>query len=204
MIGCDANAHHVAWGSSNTNERGEALLEYLASTDLAWCNKGHKPTFITRIRREVLDLTLASPGVFSEIKDWKVSDNPSLSDHAMITFHFTITRPPEHWYRNVRKTDWKDYKESTLPAEICKLLPFREPRTIKELDSKTEEVTKSIIDAFQKSCPLKRAGNKFKNNPWWNEDLASLRRDTRRLDRKAKRSNLDVDWDSFKETRKHR
>ena len=42
VIGCDANAHHVAWGSSNTNERGEALLEYLASTDLAWSNKGHK------------------------------------------------------------------------------------------------------------------------------------------------------------------
>ena len=71
VLGCDANAHHVAWGSSNTNERGEALLEYLASTDLAWCNKGHKPTFITRNRREVLDITLASPGVFSEIKDWK-------------------------------------------------------------------------------------------------------------------------------------
>ena len=202
VIGCDANAHHVAWGSSNTNERGEALLEYLASTDLAWCNKGHKPTFITRIRREVLDLTLASPGVFSEIKDWKVSDNPSLSDHAMITFHFTITRPPVQWYRNVRKTDWNDYKESTLPAEVCKLFPLREPRTIKDLDSKAEEVTNCIITAFQKSCPLKRAGNKFKSNPWWNQDLVSLRRETRRLERKAKRTNLDADWDSFIETRK--
>jgi ribonuclease HI len=202
VLGCDANAHHVAWGSSNTNERGEALLEYLASTDLAWCNKGHKPTFITRNRREVLDITLASPGVFTEIKDWKVSDNPSLSDHAMITFHFTIARPTEQWYRNVRKTNWKDYKESTLPAEINKLFPLSELRSISELDSKAEELTKSIIDAYKKSCPLKKAGNKHKPNPWWNEDLTSLRRESRRLGRKAKRSNQDADWDSFIESRK--
>lgn len=202
VIGCDANAHHVAWGSSDTNERGEALLEYLASTDLAWCNKGHKPTFITRNRREVLDITLASPGVFSEVKDWKVSDNPSLSDHAMITFHFTITRPTDIWYRNVRKTNWKDYKESSLPAEVNRLFPLREPGSNRELDSQAEELTKSIICAYEKSCPLIRAGNKHKQNPWWTEDLASLRRETRRVERKAKRTNLVTDWDLFKETRK--
>ena len=202
VIGCDANAHHVAWGSSNTNERGEALLEYLASTDLAWCNKGHKPTFITRNRREVLDITLASPTVFSEVREWKVSDNPSLSDHAMITFHFTITRPTQQWYRNVRKTNWKDYKESTLPAEVQKLYPLRELRSPMELDSKAEEFTKSIIDAYKKSCPLKRVGNKNKPNPWWNENLKSLRRETRRVERKAKRSNQGADWDLFKESRK--
>lgn len=27
IIGCDANAHHPTWGSSNTNARGEALLQ---------------------------------------------------------------------------------------------------------------------------------------------------------------------------------
>ena len=69
VLGSDANAHHVAWGSSDTNERGEDLLNFIASTDLAWCNKGHKPTFITRNRKEVLDITLATPEVFLEIKD---------------------------------------------------------------------------------------------------------------------------------------
>ena len=68
VIGCDANAHHVAWGSSNINERGEALMDFLASTNLAWCNKGHKPTFITRNRREVLDLTLVTPDIFFKIE----------------------------------------------------------------------------------------------------------------------------------------
>ena len=106
------------------------------------------------------------------------------------------------WYRNVRKTNWNEYKESTLPTEIRKLFPLREPRSPEDLDSRAEELTKSIIDAYEKSCPLKRASNKHKPNPWWNEDLANLRRETRRLERKAKRSNANVDWDLFKESRK--
>ena len=75
VLGCDANAHHVAWGSSDTNERGEALIEFLASTNLAWCNKGHKPTFITRNRREVLDITLVTPDIFPKLKDWTVTNH---------------------------------------------------------------------------------------------------------------------------------
>ena len=201
VLGCDANAHHVAWGSSNINERGEALMEYLASTDLAWCNKGHKPTFITRNRREVLDITLATPEVFLKIKDWAVSDNPSLSDHAMITFHLTITSPAERWYRNVRKTNWKDFKRF-LPVERDKLLPLNEISSIFELNSRAEAFSKSIHNAYKKSCTLKKAGNKHKPNPWWNNDLTSLRKETRRLERKAKRKDTETDWDTFRESRK--
>ena len=201
VIGCDANAHHVAWGSSDTNERGEALIEFIASTDLAWCNKGHKPNFVTRNRKEVLDITLATPEVFLKIKDWTVSDKPSLSDHKMITFYLTIAKPVDHWYRNVRKTNWKDYKEF-LPAEVIKLLPWGEISSIVELDSKAEAFTKSMENAYNKSCPLKKAGNKHKPNPWWNDELAFLRRETRRLGRKAERSDQEADWDAFKESRK--
>ena len=29
IVGCDSNAHHTAWGSTNCNGRGESLLEFL-------------------------------------------------------------------------------------------------------------------------------------------------------------------------------
>ena len=29
LVGCDSNSHHTAWGSSDINPRGRALLEYL-------------------------------------------------------------------------------------------------------------------------------------------------------------------------------
>jgi hypothetical protein len=29
IVGCDSNAHHAAWGSTDCNGRGEALVEFL-------------------------------------------------------------------------------------------------------------------------------------------------------------------------------
>ena len=34
LIGCDANAHHSYWGSTDTNDRGEQLLEVVMGTGL--------------------------------------------------------------------------------------------------------------------------------------------------------------------------
>lgn len=34
ILGCDANAHHTAWGSSDVNGRGERLLDYILSAPL--------------------------------------------------------------------------------------------------------------------------------------------------------------------------
>ena len=35
VVGCDANSHHTIWGSTDTNERGESLLDYILSTNLS-------------------------------------------------------------------------------------------------------------------------------------------------------------------------
>ena len=45
LLGCDANAHHLTWGSSDTNNRGEKLLQFLSTTNLDFLNRGCKPTF---------------------------------------------------------------------------------------------------------------------------------------------------------------
>ena len=34
ILGCDANAHNISWGSLDTNLRGQALMEYLVGTNL--------------------------------------------------------------------------------------------------------------------------------------------------------------------------
>nr|XP_036225135.1 uncharacterized protein LOC118682147 [Bactrocera oleae] len=34
VMGCDANAHHTEWGSTDCNARGESLLEFIVSSNL--------------------------------------------------------------------------------------------------------------------------------------------------------------------------
>ena len=86
IIGCDANAHHTVWGSSDINDRGESLFEYISTNDIDISNRGNEPTFVNRIRQEVLDLTLCCPLMADQVKPWHVSQEESLSDHRHIRF----------------------------------------------------------------------------------------------------------------------
>ncbi|XP_029054193.1 uncharacterized protein LOC114881543 [Osmia bicornis bicornis] len=114
LIGCHANAHHIVWGSSNINRRGEALLEFLSTTDLEILNRGSSPTFVTSRRQEVLDITLGSKKVVQAIQDWRMDDEATLSDHRLITFKLTTESDlrASGTYRNPRVTCWPQYPES--------------------------------------------------------------------------------------------
>jgi hypothetical protein len=58
VIGCDTNAHHLAWGRHECNNRGNLLAEYIATTMLEIANKGCEPTFVSRNRQTVINITL--------------------------------------------------------------------------------------------------------------------------------------------------
>ena len=67
VIGCNSNAHHTAWGSTNCNDRGEALVEFLNSSNLEILNQGNESTFCSGYRQEVIDITLGSFGLLESI-----------------------------------------------------------------------------------------------------------------------------------------
>jgi hypothetical protein len=83
IIGCDTNAHHILWGNTGNNPRGESFMEYLATLKLN-INQGNKPTFVVHNRREVIDLTLGTDKIGNLVANWCISDEPSLLDHTCI------------------------------------------------------------------------------------------------------------------------
>ncbi|XP_017477616.1 PREDICTED: uncharacterized protein LOC108367505 [Rhagoletis zephyria] len=111
VAGCDANAHHTAWSSSNTNDRGESLFSYLLSTKLTICNKGNHPTFYNRIREEVIDITLVTNSNNVRVDGWHVSTKCSFSDHCRIVFSINLNRPTLKPYRNPRRTNWNKFSQ---------------------------------------------------------------------------------------------
>jgi hypothetical protein len=60
IIGCDANANHILWGSTGTNPRGESFMEFLMSLNLNVLNQGNEPTLVVCNRKEVTNLTLGT------------------------------------------------------------------------------------------------------------------------------------------------
>ena len=110
VVGTYANAHHTIWVSSDINFRGEDLLAYCVSADLKFCNVGNKPTFRTKTREEVQDLTLVNRCAWDRVIGWHVSNVPSFSDHMYIRFQVkTRIQNQAKMFQNVRRTSWNKY-----------------------------------------------------------------------------------------------
>ena len=112
VIGCDSNAHHSVWGSTNCNSRGEVLVEFLNTThlEILLVNQGNEPTFCSGGRSEMIDITLGSLRLLESIIGWEVSSEPSLSDHRHILF---ILRGsvPVRLVRNPRGTKLGSFRQ---------------------------------------------------------------------------------------------
>ena len=191
LIGCDANAHHTIWGSTDVNDRGEHLLEYLTSNNINVCNKGNEPTFVTVARQEVLDLTLCSAAFADKIRNWHVSEEASLSDHRQIVFNIEASQTKRETYRDPNDTDWNAFRgrltrsKPNVPSRL---------RTTEDLDTAANSFQRRITAAYQGSCP-KKAREICRDVPWWSESLDSLRKETRRLFNRAK---LTSEWDAYR------
>lgn len=192
VIGCDANAHHIIWGSSDTNGRGESLLNYLMSSHINILNKGSNPTFINSIRQEVLDLTLSSQFISNFVANWHVSNEASLSDHMHIRFDIpgVIIQAAER--RIPCFTNWKTYRDTLfikadmLPTSLS---------SISDLETAAYLLNDVLLSSYGSSCVARNDVVKRKV-PWWNEQLAKLRKRVRKLFNRAKHSN---EWNNYRQ-----
>jgi len=114
IIGCDANSHHTSWGSTNINNRGESLFNYIIANGLDIMNRGNKLIFVTSNRQEVIDITIATVYVGKCMKDWHVTEEVSCSDHRYICFTVTGIDRSVEVYRNPRRTDWESFRTDLL------------------------------------------------------------------------------------------
>lgn len=191
ILGCDANAHHLVWGSSDINKRGESLLEYLTTNNLDILNRGNAPTFENRIRQEVLDITIASPSLTHYCANWHVSKEASLSDHKHICFNMCTSLKVLENFRNPKRTNWNHYQE-LLKYEINSAeVPISSPDCI---DLHANQLVNSITAAYEQSCPISQIKGK-KQVPWWNEELSVKRKQTRKLFNRAKTFG---NWEEYK------
>ena len=198
VIGCDANAHHTGWGSSDVNPRGETLAEFLADVGLYWCNIGSTPTFRVANRSEVIDITLVDSSTLNRVSDWQVSESPSLSDHAFITFTIHLRISGGRWIRN-KEVNWDLYRQN-----LATRLPSQEREIVSEdeLNAHASLVTQAMVTTLDEVCPRKWVSFRCRSSPWWTPELSSTRKRVRGLLRRATRSNLLGDWASFREAQR--
>ena len=177
IAGCDANAHHIIWGSSDINARGSELMEFLSSTNLHILNVGNRPTFERFGREEVLNITLCSSRILYELAKWQVLDElePSLSDHKFIFFEHSNASFDTLTYRNPKATDWDLYTES-LATSFHGFSP--EIHSPIDLEEVVNTSCSRIIAAYEEACAL-RTIRATRGTPWWSAELARLKKRVR-------------------------
>ncbi|XP_071580756.1 uncharacterized protein [Temnothorax nylanderi] len=110
LLRSDAKSHHLVWGSTDINPRGESLLNFVMNIDLQILNRRTEPTFLDSRRQEVIDITLCTRGVLDLVAGWRVSNEPSGSDHRQIRFDLVRVQKDEKWGRNPRKANWEGFR----------------------------------------------------------------------------------------------
>ncbi|XP_011312971.1 uncharacterized protein [Fopius arisanus] len=139
LLGCDANSHHLGWGSSNTNARGEALNDFIMEKDLQILNRGKEPTFMDCRRHEVLDITICTAGMARWVKDWRGSKEPSGSDHSQIRLSLTC-ESEQIPRRNPKDTNWGSYREELFVRIQDLPSRFRNKRDLEHAAKRLGEV----------------------------------------------------------------
>ena len=196
ILGCDANSHHPCWGSIDSNERGNALLEYLVTTDLTILNKGTKPTFVVTKRQAVIDITLASSDVAPFVTEWRVSDEESLSDHRYIKFRIQSGTQITPLWRNPRATQWEAFYADLEQAHGGRL---RNIWTTDDIENEVTVLQQHLKTSYENNCK-ERKTHTGRGARWWYPELERMRKKCRKNIRKARRNQLD--WDSVREERK--
>lgn len=200
VLGCDTNAHHTIWGSSNINMRGNSLLEYIASTNLDILNRGTEPTFVISNRSEVLDVTFVSQFFSERIANWHVSPEETLSDHRGINFNILMEKYATVLYRNPRNTNWDTFRNS-LREKYTQPTQSKYSNT-DDLDAAVENLTNALTTAFFDSCPGRRRIPR--KNHWWNKELTTQKKLCRSLYRTYRNSSAEqkaASWKSYKKQR---
>lgn len=197
IVGCDANSQHTIWGSSKCNFRGNKLMDFILSSRLTIQNVGTSPTFVTSRRQEVIDLTLTNKTVTDRITKWRVLEDDSLSDHRYIEFRLAAETDSTPAGRNPRKADWTRFGD--LVEERIRVVPIL--RRIAEIEEASNSLGRILIECYETVCPERRS-RQGKVVPWWNAELTKLRKSSRRLQNRARKTGLEADWFAYGELQK--
>jgi ribonuclease HI len=175
LIGIDANAHHPAWGSPDTNIRGTQIETFLTNMNLHILNEGNSPTFHRKNCSTHIDITAISTSLLQSVVSWEVMETDMLSDHACL--HTTLKEPTAHVrkFLNRKKTNWPHFKAVLDDLEWS--LP--KPININDIDNAIQLINQNLNEALSQATPTSYISGRAGRVKWWSEELRQLRRELR-------------------------
>lgn len=194
IVAGDFNARAVDWGMPSTNRRGRLLLDMAARLDLAVVNEGTTPTY----RRpgygnSIPDVTLATDGLLTRLRGWRVIEDYTASDHQYITFALTDDNATNR-SRSSLPPRWDTKRLNT--DELSRQLQYAVTHTETTPDGQNDRGTaetlakdteRYLLRLCESTMPRKRYVRDRRQTYWWTGEISELRKECCRLRRQAQR-----------------
>lgn len=212
IVAGDLNARAIDWGSRTTNSRGRSVVEMAARTGLIVANIGGVPTF----RRPgcegtIPDVTLVSETLARKMKNWKVLEIYTASDHQYISYAIETSRTTPASRTTTATESTRKWNVNKLNRTALKTEIDRQMRS-SQIEGEANEIMSRTMDILTKGCnkampKIKQLGKNKSAVYWWNDAIDELRRICIRHRRKytrAKRRGLaDRERNEYKEARRN-
>ncbi|KRG07864.1 uncharacterized protein Dmoj_GI25793 [Drosophila mojavensis] len=209
IVAGDLNARAVDWGMSSTNSRGRKIMDMAARSGLVVANRGSRPTFHRPgCEGTIPDVTFGSEHIVDRIKDWKILDDFTGSDHEYISYDFQNTSQQNHpSYSRKTSHRWDISKVDT--GKLLAELDRQERQFDGTLTSK--QVGERSLTAMERACNVSMPKTHSKHGGrrqayWWNHDIAEKRKVCiqcrRRLTRARRSENFTTEALAAKIARK--
>lgn len=201
VVAGDFNAKSAEWGSSTTNNRGTLLSEAVARLRLHTANTGEVLTYRRGNTGSVIDVTFADETTVGRLRNWRVLEKYSHSDHQYIAYEVD-DRPGIAQIHAPKGWCCRKLKEEALLKIIAE-----EEQSSSEKEMTAEEMVKRTTELIRRACdagmPKKGKANQRAPVYWWNETIADLRRDCLAKRRRTQRKPLDAERrDHYTQARK--
>ena len=188
ILTLDSNARSTWWHDSITEPKGATMEEAITALNLSIMNEPHNPpTYVGRAGAESrVDLTLTNVKAAGLVKEWKVLQSATTSDHNAILFEVDRCRAGNPLIRstkyNIKRANWDKLKEIfELPTPVV---------AGDDVDKKAIELTTSIKRAMDLSIPKIKGCNAVINKVW-NSELTNARRAARKARSHYQRANTE-------------
>ena len=194
----DFNFPEINWDyqlASGSDNLAVTFCEMVNDSFLTQINRD--PTRITQTTSSILDLVLTNfPERFHRISTF---DTLLSTDHLGISF---FMKTPVHSKRfsrtvyNFKSADLDGLKETllTIPLNVC-----FDDNDVNLCWERWRDLFLSAVDTFVPKIKI----NDSKSPKWIDGEIIMLSKKKEKLFRKAKRSNSQILWESYKEIRKH-
>ena len=93
------------------------------------------------------------------------------------------------WNKYVSELEQRLYELNRVPVNIS---------SVDDIEALTSTVQSEVMKSYNRACPMHKIRRKTENI-LWNTELAGLRREARKAQRKAIKYKLEKDWKAFKQ-----